>query len=205
MCSWSRGALTASRGVFHMADLNSALQVMLAYKARGAEPVDRYCHGVSAVGAARRSDLLLLGLPYHFVAGFAEKLHVKLADKKWIKPVTFHRGVRSVFYVIFALLAVVTGYTVFETISPTGILAARFDLWTGPGTGLGRCPAAVRDLRLEARMVSLCLPDRPDLRAGQHLAGTGQIQRGQLPPEGRLPEGVRGAARVLDTRDHMRA
>ena len=37
---------------------------------------------------------------------------------------TFHRGVRTVFWVIFALMAVVTGYTVFETISPTGIVSA---------------------------------------------------------------------------------
>ena len=129
------GALTASRVVgFHMADLNSALQVMLAYK-----------HVVLNLLIGTVTVFLLWVLlggrtfcswvcPYHFVAEFAEKLHVKLADKKWIKPVTFHRGVRSVFYVIFALLAVVTGYTVFETISPTGILSRA--LIYGPGLAL---------------------------------------------------------------------
>ena len=129
------GALTASRVVgFHMADLNSALQVMLAYK-----------HVVLNLLIGTVTVFLLWVLlggrtfcswvcPYHFVAEFAEKLHVKLADKKWIKPVTFHRGVRSVFYVIFALLAVVTGYTVFEAISPTGILSRA--LIYGPGLAL---------------------------------------------------------------------
>ncbi|HOP16226.1 MAG TPA: NapH/MauN family ferredoxin-type protein, partial [Gammaproteobacteria bacterium] len=119
---------------FHMADLNSALQVMLAYK-----------HVVLNLLIGTVTVFLLWVLvggrtfcswvcPYHFVAEFAEKLHVKLADKKWIKPVTFHRGVRTVFYVIFALLAVVTGYTVFETISPTGILSRA--LIYGPGLAL---------------------------------------------------------------------
>ena len=38
-------------------------------------------------------------------AEFAEKLHLKLVEKKLIRSKTFHRGVRTVFYVIFALLA----------------------------------------------------------------------------------------------------
>jgi ferredoxin-type protein NapH len=42
--------------------------------------------------------------------------------------------VRAVFYVVFALLALLTGYTVFETISPTGILSRA--LIYGPGLAL---------------------------------------------------------------------
>lgn len=129
------GALTASRVVgFHMADLNSALQVMLAYK-----------HVVLNLLIGTVTVFLLWVLvggrtfcswacPYHLVAEFAETIHLKLVEKKIIKPVTFHRGVRTVFYVIFALLAVLTGYTVFETISPTGILSRA--LIYGPGLAL---------------------------------------------------------------------
>lgn len=129
------GALTASRVVgFHMADLNSALQVMLAYK-----------HVVLnlLIGTATVFLLwLLLGgrtfcswvCPYHLVAEFTEKLHLKLVEKNLIKSHTFHRGVRSIFYLTFALLAVLTGYTVFETLSPTGILSRT--LIYGPGLAL---------------------------------------------------------------------
>ena len=129
------GALTASRVVgFHMADLNSALQVMLAYK----HVVLNLMIGTITVFVL----WLLLGgrtfcswvCPYHLLAEFAEKLHLKLVDRKIIKGKSFHRGVRTVFYVIFALLAVFTGYTVFETISPTGILSRA--LIYGPGLAL---------------------------------------------------------------------
>lgn len=118
------GALTASRVVgFHFADLNSALQVMLAYK-----------HVVLNLLIGTVTVFIfwwLLGgrtfcswvCPYHLVAEFAEQLHMKLVEKKVIKSVTFHRGLRTVLYLVFALLALGTGYTVFETISPTGILS----------------------------------------------------------------------------------
>ncbi len=129
------GALTASRFVgFHMADLNSALQVMLAYK-----------HVVLnlVIGTATIFVLwLLLGgrtfcswvCPYHLLSEWAERLHLWLVKKRMIKGYTFHRGVRTVFYIVFTLLALLTGYTVFETISPTGILSRA--LIYGPGIGL---------------------------------------------------------------------
>ena len=129
------GALTASRFVgFHMADLNSALQVMLAYK-----------HVVLnlLIGTATVFVLWwLLGgrtfcswaCPYHLVAEWAEALHLKLAENKLALDVRFHRGVRAVFYLIFVVLTAATGYTVFETISPTGILSRA--LIYGPGLAL---------------------------------------------------------------------
>jgi ferredoxin-type protein NapH len=129
------GALTASRFVgFHMADLNSALQVMLAYK-----------HLVLNLVIGTVTVFVLWWLlggrtfcswvcPYHLIAEWAEALHLKLAEKKWVKDVQFHRGVRTVFYVVFALLALLTGYTVFETFSPTGILSRA--LIYGPGIAL---------------------------------------------------------------------
>ena len=129
------GALTASRFVgFHMADLNSALQVMLAYK----QVVTNLLIGTVTVLVF----WWLLGgrtfcswvCPYHLVAEWAEMLHVKLAEKKIVTDHPFDRRVRTVFWIIFAVLAFVTGYTVFETISPTGILSRA--LIYGPGLAL---------------------------------------------------------------------
>lgn len=129
------GALTASRVVgFHMADLNSALQVTLAYK-----------HMVLnlAIGTVTVFIFwLLLGgrafcswvCPYHLLSEWAEYLHLWLAKKKIVKDHTFNRKSRSVFYVIFALMALLSGYTVFETLSPTGILSRA--LIYGPGVAL---------------------------------------------------------------------
>jgi ferredoxin-type protein NapH len=129
------GAMTASRVVgFHFADLNSALQVMLAFK-----------HVVLnlVIGTATVFTLWwLLGgrtfcswaCPYHLVAELAEAMHLRLAARKWVQDVRFHRGVRALFYVLFALLAAVTGYTVFETLSPTGIVSRA--LIYGPGLTL---------------------------------------------------------------------
>ena len=129
------GALTASRFVgFHMADLNSALQVTLAFK-----------HMVLNLVIGTVTVLILWILlggrtfcswvcPYHLLSELAEKIHLKLVEKKIIKNHTFDRRVRSVFYVIFALLALVTGFTVFETISVTGIVSRA--LIYGPGVAM---------------------------------------------------------------------
>jgi ferredoxin-type protein NapH len=129
------GALTGSRVIgFHFADLNSALQVMLAYK----HLVLNLLIGTVTVFLL----WLVLGgrsfcswvCPYHLLGEFAEVIHLKLAQKKWIRDVPFHRGVRAVFYVLFLALTAATGYTVFETISPTGILSRA--LIYGPGLAL---------------------------------------------------------------------
>ena len=129
------GAMTASRVVgFHFADLNSALQVMLAFK-----------HVVLNLVIGTVTVLILWWLlggrtfcswacPYHLIAEWAEWLHLKLAARKWVRDIRFHRAVRAVFYVIFAVLTAATGYTVFETISPTGI-ASRALIY-GPGLAL---------------------------------------------------------------------
>jgi ferredoxin-type protein NapH len=64
----------------------------------------------------------------------AEKIHLFLAKKKLVTDQTIDRRLRTVFWVVFALLAVATGYTVFEAISPTGILSRA--LIYGPGLAL---------------------------------------------------------------------
>jgi len=129
------GALTASRFVgFHMADLNSALQVMLAFK----EVLINLLIGTITVlvfwwilGGRTFCSWVC---PYHLVAEWAEMIHEYLVRKKIVHDHPFDRRVRSVLWVVFALLAVVTGYTVFETISPTGILSRA--LIYGPGIAL---------------------------------------------------------------------
>ncbi len=133
--SMLEGALTASRFVgFHMADLNSALQVMLAYK-----------HIVLNLVIGTTTIFIMWWLlggrtfcswvcPYHLIAELAEMVHEKLAAKGWVKDHPFDRRVRTWFWVIFVVLAIVSGYTVYETISPTGIISRA--LIYGPGLAL---------------------------------------------------------------------
>jgi ferredoxin-type protein NapH len=118
------GAMTASRVFgFHFADLNSSLQVMLAYK----EVLVNLLIGTVTVYAL----YIFLGgrtfcawaCPYHIVSELAEMLHLRLAKAKIVKDHPIHRGTRAVLYVVFALLAFVTGYTVFEWINPLGIMS----------------------------------------------------------------------------------
>jgi len=115
------GALTASRFVgFHLIDLNSALQVMLAHK----HIINNLLIGTGTVLVL----WVLLGgrtfcswvCPYHLLAEWAEKIHLYLAKKKLVTDQTMDRRLRTVFWIIFALLALLTGYTVYEAISPSG-------------------------------------------------------------------------------------
>ena len=69
--------------------------------------------------------------PYHLLAEWAERLHLFLVARKLVSDQNINRGLRSAFWVIFAVLAWATGYTVFEAISPTGILSRA--LIYGPG------------------------------------------------------------------------
>jgi len=129
------GSLTASRVIgFHFADVNSALQVMLAFKVILINLV---------IGTVTVLILWwLLGgrtfcswvCPYHLLAEFAEMIHVKLADQKIVRDFKLHRGTRTVLYVVFAALALISGYTVFEAISPVGILSRA--MIYGPGLAL---------------------------------------------------------------------
>jgi ferredoxin-type protein NapH len=129
------GALTASRLIgFHLIDLNSALQVMLAHK----HIIVNLVIGTSTVFVI----WLVLGgrtfcswvCPYHLLAELAEKLHLFMVRKKLVSDQNIDRRLRTVFWLIFALLAIVTGYTIFESISPTGILSRA--LIYGPGLAL---------------------------------------------------------------------
>ncbi|MBK9080953.1 MAG: NapH/MauN family ferredoxin-type protein [Rhizobiales bacterium] len=118
------GALTASRVFgFHFADLNSALQVMLAFKTV-------LINLVIGTGTVVVIYMLFGGrsfcawvCPYHLLSELGEMLHLRLAAKRLVKDHPLHRATRAVLFAVFAALAFVTGYTVFETISPVGILS----------------------------------------------------------------------------------
>ncbi len=129
------GALTGSRFVgFHLADLNASLQVMLAFK----QVLINLLIGTVTVFIM----WWLLGgrtfcswvCPYHILAEWAEILHVKLYKKGWAKNFKFDRRTRTWLWIIFAVFAFLSGYTVYETISPTGIISRA--LIYGPGLAL---------------------------------------------------------------------
>ncbi len=129
------GALTGSRFVgFHMADLNASLQVMLAYK----KVLINLLIGLVTIfliwwflGGRTFCSWVC---PYHLLGEWAEMLHLKLVKKKLVKNHTFDRRARTWLWLTFALLAFIMGYTVYETISPTGILSRA--LIYGPGLAL---------------------------------------------------------------------
>jgi len=130
------GALTASRFVgFHLIDLNAALQVMLAHKHLIVNLViGTFTVFLLWVMLGGRSFCSWV-CPYHLVAELTEKIHLALVQRKIVSDHEFHRGTRTVFWVLFAGLAFTTGYTVFETLSPVGILSRA--LIYGPGLALG--------------------------------------------------------------------
>lgn len=118
------GALTASRFVgFHMADLNSSLQVVLAYKML----LINLLIGTVTVALlwwlVGGRSFCSWACPYHLLSEIAEMMHLKLADKGLVSDHPLDRRLRTVLYIVFALLAFATGYTVFETISPVGIVS----------------------------------------------------------------------------------
>ncbi|MDM8564753.1 NapH/MauN family ferredoxin-type protein [Candidatus Halobeggiatoa sp. HSG11] len=129
------GSIIASRVLgFHMADLYSALQVVLAYKVMFINLI---------IGTATVFIIwILLGgrafcswvCPYHLLADIAEKIHQKLAIKKFVTDHTFHRGVRTVFFIVFSLLAFGLGYSLFNSINPVGMISRA--LIYGPGIAM---------------------------------------------------------------------
>ena len=118
------GALIASRVLgFHMADIYSALQVALAYKILFINliigTVTVFIIWAILGGRAFCSWIC----PYHLLAEWAEKIHFKLVKKKWVNDHPFHRGIRTVFWFLFILLAWILGYALFNSINPVGIVS----------------------------------------------------------------------------------
>jgi ferredoxin-type protein NapH len=118
------GALTASRVLgFHFADLNSSLQLMLAHK----HVVLNLLIGITTVfliyWVIGGRTFCSWVCPYHLLSELAEMLHLKLVAKRLVKDHPLDRRLRTVMFFVFAALAFVSGYTLFETISPVGILS----------------------------------------------------------------------------------
>jgi ferredoxin-type protein NapH len=129
------GSMTASRFLgFHLSDVYSSLLIVLAHK---------HLFVNLAIGLATSAVLwALLGgrtfcswvCPYHLVAELAESLHLWLAARGLVQDHQFHRGVRVWFWLLFAGLAATTGYTLFLTLNPIGVLSR--SLIYGPGLAL---------------------------------------------------------------------
>jgi ferredoxin-type protein NapH len=118
------GALTASRVIgFHMADLNSGIQVILAFKVILINLVIGMVTVLLLWWLLGGRTFCSWACPYHFLSEWAEKLHLKLAAKKWVSDHPLDRRTRTWLYLLFAVLTFATGYTVFETINPVGILS----------------------------------------------------------------------------------
>jgi len=118
------GSLIASRVLgLHLADLYSACQIAVAHQeilinlAIGATTV----FIIWALFGGRAFCAWIC--PYHLLSEWAERLHLKLVDKKWVTDHPFQRGVRTIFFLTFILLAYLIGYSLFNSLNPVGIVS----------------------------------------------------------------------------------
>ncbi len=118
------GSLTASRFLgFHLADVYSGFLIMLA---DWIVPVNLVIGMVTVSllwGILGGRSFCAWACPYHLVAEWAEMLQRYLLAKGFIKEHSLHRGLRTVFWLFFALLTAFTGQTLFLTLNPVGILS----------------------------------------------------------------------------------
>ena len=125
------GALTASRVLgFHFADLSSSLQLMLAHK----HVVLNLVIGVTTVlliyAVIGGRNFCSWVCPYHFLSELAEFVHLKLVAMKIVRDHELDRRLRIVMFGVFAVMAFLSGYPLFEAISPVGILSRAFTYGT---------------------------------------------------------------------------
>ncbi len=129
------GTLSASRFLgFHLIDPMAAFQVIMASKIV-------MVNLIIGVGTIVLIYLMFGGrsfcswiCPYHWLAELGEKIHQKLKKNKKItilKNFKFSPNIRYYFYIIFLILALITGYTIFETINPVSIISRA--IVYGPG------------------------------------------------------------------------
>jgi ferredoxin-type protein NapH len=121
------GSLTASRLLgFHLADPYSSFLVALTQRHL---PVNLAIGAVTIAlfwGLVGGRSFCSWACPYHLVAELAEMLHLRLAARGAVRDHALHRGVRVVFWLAFALLALVTGHTLFLALNPIGIVSRAF-------------------------------------------------------------------------------
>ncbi len=118
------GSLTASRFLgFHLADVYSSFLIALA---QHHIPINLVIGAVTVMvlwGIFGGRAYCSWVCPYHLVAEWGEMLHQSLAKRGIVSDHPLHRGTRSVLWILFALLALVTGQTLFLTLNPIGILS----------------------------------------------------------------------------------
>lgn len=129
------GSLSASRFLgFHLADPFAAMQVWLAFGHVILNLVIGVCTLVALYIVVGGRAFCSWVCPYHLLAEWTEWLHLKLAEKKIVVNHPYRVEVKYLFWGVFLLLPLITGYTVFETISPVGILSRA--MIYGPGLAL---------------------------------------------------------------------
>jgi ferredoxin-type protein NapH len=130
------GTLSGSRLLgFHLADPYATAQIALATRHL---PVNLLIGVLTVV-----STYLILGgrtfcswvCPYHVLAEWAEVLHLRLVRSKRITNRTFDYGLKYWVWAAFLLVALLSGFTVFEMISPPAIItrAVVYGSWIGLG------------------------------------------------------------------------
>lgn len=118
------GSLTASRLIgFHLADVYSSLLVMLAQRHVAVNLVIGAATIALFWGVVGGRSFCAWVCPYHLVAEWAEMLHLRLAERGIVRDHPLHRGVRVAFWLAFALLAFVSGHTLFLALNPIGVLS----------------------------------------------------------------------------------
>ena len=118
------GTLNGSRFLgFHLIDLFTTLEMFLA---------EHHLHVNIIIGVTTITVFyLIVGgrsycawvCPYGILSEIGEKWHNTLVNKKIIKERHFDHRVRYLFWGVFLLLSLISGYLVFETINVVGILS----------------------------------------------------------------------------------
>ncbi len=118
------GSLSGSRLFgFHLIDPLAALQVILASRSLLVNVVIGVVTIIMIYIFLGGRTFCSWICPYHWLAELGEKIHLTLKKKKIIKSRSFDRKIRYYFIVLFVALALISGYTIFETINPVGILS----------------------------------------------------------------------------------
>ncbi len=118
------GSLSASRLLgFHLIDPFAAIQVILSSRILMVNLV---------IGTVTVFIIyIVLGgrtfcswvCPYHWLAELGEKINLFLKKRKIVRSHSFDRKFRYLFYALFLILALITGFTVFETINPVSAIS----------------------------------------------------------------------------------
>lgn len=118
------GTLNGSRFLgFHLVDIFTTMQMFLAtYKLPVNIIIGTATMVIFYILVGGRSYCAWV-CPYGLLSEIGEKLHNTLVNKKIIKERKFDHRVRHLFWAIFLVLSLTSGYLVFETFNVIGILS----------------------------------------------------------------------------------